>query len=88
MAQHCENLSRVRDDQALRLTEAERQANARMQQLLEARRQRKAVDKLMERQRATHQRALAREEQRFLDELSQRRSLCWPTATPQPSPVC
>lgn len=69
---HCSGLSKVRLERTRQLTEAERLADERMQSLLQARQQRQAVDKLHARQRMIYDRAVAREEQKTLDELAHR----------------
>jgi flagellar export protein FliJ len=70
---HCDLLAQRRDKQAGLLAEAERQVNAALKQMLLARQQREAVDKFLARQQLAYDRALTREEQKFLDELAQRR---------------
>jgi len=70
---HCSNLSHTRLERTRQLAEAERLAEARMQELLFARQQRQAVDRFHARQRLAYDRAVAREEQKALDELAHRR---------------
>lgn len=72
-AEHCQALSRQRDGRAALLSEAERRANAALKQMLLARQQREAVDTFLSKQQLAYDRALTREEQKFLDELAQRR---------------
>jgi flagellar export protein FliJ len=67
---HCSNLSQVRLERKRQLTEAERLAEDRMQELLHARQERQAVDKFHARQRAAYERAIGREEQKAMDELA------------------
>jgi flagellar biosynthesis chaperone FliJ len=63
----------VRDEKQGLLAQAERQAQARLKHMLFTRQQREAVDKFLDRQQLAYDRALTREEQKFLDELAQRR---------------
>ena len=65
------------------LAEAEREVNAALGRLLQARQQREVVDKLHERQRQHFDRELAREERRELDDLVARRG-SWRLSELQP----
>jgi flagellar protein FliJ len=60
------------------LAHAERGANQALQQMLAARRQREAVDKLRGRQRLKHDRDVAAVSQKFLDELATQRAFAAP----------
>lgn len=62
-----------------KLAETERGVGQALQQMLAARQQREAVEKFRGRQRATHDRDVQRDTQKFLDELATQR------ATPSPS---
>lgn len=57
------------------LAHAERGANQALQQMLAARRQREAVDKLRGRQRLSYDRDIASDSQKFLDELATQRAV-------------
>ncbi len=57
------------------LAHAERGANQALQQMLTARRRREAVDKLRGRQRLSYDRDIARDSQKFLDELATQRAV-------------
>jgi flagellar export protein FliJ len=57
------------------LAHAERGANQALQQMLAARRRREAVDKLRGRQRLSYDRDIARDSQKFLDELATQRAV-------------
>jgi len=57
------------------LAHAERGANQALQQMLAARKQREAVDKLRGRQRLSYDRDVARDSQKFLDELATQRAV-------------
>ena len=56
------------------LAQAELAVNQRLQLMLQARRDREAAEKYIQRQRALHDRELGREEQKAMDELSSRRT--------------
>jgi flagellar export protein FliJ len=73
-AMHCQSLAQRREEKQRLVAEAEREANASLKRMLLARQERAAVDKFLDRQRLAYDRALTREEQKFLDELSQRRT--------------
>ena len=73
-AQHCQALGRRRDDCAALVAAAERKTNVALKAMLAARQQREAVDTFLVKQQLAYDRALTREEQKFLDELAQRRS--------------
>ena len=62
-----------RDECALALGAAERRVNAALQAMRAARQQREIVDKFLGKQKARHQREMAREEQKVLDDLAGRR---------------
>ncbi|MDB6020533.1 MAG: Flagellar export protein FliJ [Pedosphaera sp.] len=62
-----------RDESMIALGAAERRVNASLQAMLAARQQREIVDKFFDKQKATHQRDLARSEQKMLDDLAGRR---------------
>ena len=66
---------------------AERRVNASLQVMLAARQQREIVGKCFEKQKARHQHAQMREEQKLLDDLAGRRmtSICSWTSTEAPS---
>ena len=70
---HCRDLASRRDKNAVLAQAAERRAEAALQAMMVARQEREAVDKFFERQRAVYDRALNSSEQKFLDELVQRR---------------
>jgi flagellar export protein FliJ len=80
------SLSRRRDECSIALGTAERRVNAAMQAMLAARRQREIVDKFFDKQKLSHARGLARNEQKMLDDLAGRRGnsiLTWnPTENP------
>lgn len=66
------------------LQQAERTVSHTLQRMLAARQQREVVEKFRGRQRAHHDRDVARETQKFLDELATQRStpaLAWRTTT-------
>jgi flagellar biosynthesis chaperone FliJ len=66
------------------LTQAQRQVNQALQQMLAARQQREAVEKFRGRQRASYDRDVQQETQKFLDELATQRAtpaLAWRTTT-------
>lgn len=66
------------------LQQAERAVNAGLQRMLAARQQREVVEKLRGHQRAHHDRDVAHETQKFLDELATQRAtpaLAWRTTT-------
>ena len=75
MAQGCRHTQALEDEQ-VRLTDAlqqaERAVNQMLQRMLAARQQREVVDKLRGHQRARHERDVARETQKILDELALR----------------
>jgi flagellar FliJ protein len=79
-------LGRRRDECAAQLGAAERRVNAALQAMLAARQQREIVDKYFDKQKVRHQRDVARDEQKMLDDLAGRRGnsiLTWnPTETP------
>jgi flagellar protein FliJ len=56
------------------LAQAERAVSAALQQMLAARQQREAVEKFRGRQRATYDRDVQRDTQKFLDELASQRT--------------
>ncbi|MBC8001044.1 MAG: flagellar export protein FliJ [Opitutaceae bacterium] len=66
-------LSRCRDTATAALAVAERGVNSSLQNLLEVRRQREIVDACHDKQKLAHQRELARQESRLLDDLAGRR---------------
>jgi flagellar export protein FliJ len=68
------SLAKRRDECALNLATAERRVNAALQAMLSARQQREIVDKYFDKQKARHGREVARNEQKFLDDLAGRRS--------------
>jgi flagellar export protein FliJ len=80
------SLGRRRDECTQALGTAERRVNAAMQAMLAARRQREIVDKFFDKQKLSHLRGLARNEQKMLDDLASRRGnsiLAWnPTEIP------
>lgn len=59
-----------RDECALAVETAEQRVNVALQGMIQARQQREIVDKCFEKQKARHERELARGEQKFLDELA------------------
>ncbi len=71
---HCRELAERRKDRQSALEAAERLANSRLQDVLRARQQLQTVEKFLKRRRADYDRAAAREDQKFLDELAQRRA--------------
>jgi flagellar export protein FliJ len=72
-AAHCHSLEAKRQEKMLRLADAERKANAGLEQMLAARQQREGLDKVLAKQRAAYSRDIARADQKFIDELAQRR---------------
>ncbi len=72
-ASHCQRLATQRDQRLALLGTAERKVNAALQDMLSARQRREAVEQLLDKQRRAYKAELARAEQRFLDELAQRR---------------
>jgi flagellar export protein FliJ len=76
-AAHAQNFHRTlesqRQDCLAALQNAERLAHAACQAMLAARQQREMVDVYCQKQLATHQRLLSREEQKILDEFAARR---------------
>ena len=72
-ALHCQTLALKRGQKQMLLNEAERKSNTALKEMLFARQQRQAVEKFLSRQRMAYDQALTREEQKFLDELAQRR---------------
>jgi flagellar export protein FliJ len=66
-------LEKLRDEGVAALGQAERGVNVTSQAMLAARQQREIVDVYCEKQKAVHQRAELREEQKFLDEFALRR---------------
>ncbi|MGP8200997.1 MAG: flagellar export protein FliJ [Limisphaerales bacterium] len=77
------SLAQIRDECAQALATAERRVNATLQAMLVARKEREVVDKCFDKQKARHQRELARGEQKFLDDLAGRRGnsiLAWKSA--------
>jgi len=80
-------LGRRRDECQAQLGTAERRVNAALQAMLAARQQREIVDKYFDKQKVRHQRDVARDEQKMLDELAGRRGnsiLTW-NSTEMPS---
>jgi flagellar export protein FliJ len=77
---------RRRDECAVALGSAERRVNSALQTMLAARQQRELVDKFFTKQKGSHNRELARHEQKMLDDLAGRRNssvLSWnPTEIP------
>ncbi len=76
-------LTQRRTDCAKALEAAERRVNAALEDMLQARQQREIVDKFFDKQKAQHQRGVARGEQKFLDDLAGRRRgsiLAWRSA--------
>ena len=67
------SLEKKRDEGVTALEQAERRVNADSQVMLAARQQREIVDVYCEKQRAVHQRAQLREEQKIMDEFAVRR---------------
>jgi flagellar export protein FliJ len=67
------SLEKKRDDCLEALGQAERQVNAACRAMLAARQQREMVDVFRGKQQAVHQRLLAREEQKIMDEFAIRR---------------
>ncbi|MBE0539888.1 MAG: flagellar export protein FliJ [Verrucomicrobia bacterium] len=79
---HSQALEATRESRRFALQQAERAVNQTLQQMLAARQQREVVDKFRGQQRGRHERALARETQKFLDELATQRTtpaLAWRT---------
>ena len=79
---YCQVLEKERARCAASLQEAERAVNQALQRMLAARRQHEVVDKFRGQQRAHYDRALGRETQKFLDELTTQRAapaLAWRT---------
>lgn len=77
------SLGKRRDECVAALETAERRVNTALRGMLHARQQREIVDKCFDKQKAQHQRELARGEQKFLDELAGRRTnsiLSWKSA--------
>lgn len=73
-------LEKQRDECLAAVGLAERRVNAAFNVMLMARRQREIVDKGREKQQASYQREIAREEQKFQDDLAGRRTssiLAW-----------
>jgi flagellar export protein FliJ len=73
LASHREILATRRDEKLTLLGAAERRVNFALKEMLAARQQREAVEQLLARQRRNHKAAVDRDEQKFLDELAQRR---------------
>lgn len=67
-------LMQRRDDAALAVAAADVRVKAALQAMLQARQQRGVVDNLFDKQKALHQRDVARDEQKFLDEIAGRRN--------------
>ena len=69
------------------LSVAERRVNAAFNTMITARQQREIVDKSFQKQKASHQREVARDEQKFLDDLGSRRTasvLSWSASEAMP----
>jgi flagellar export protein FliJ len=72
-ALHCQNLAGQRHEKESLFGDAERKVGSRLKEMLLARQHREAVDRFLTRQRVAYDRELGREEQKFIDELAQRR---------------
>lgn len=82
LREHSQMLETRRETRQTALQQAERAVSQTLQQMLAARQQRKAVDSYRGQQRGRYDRALARETQKFLDELATQRAapaLAWKT---------
>lgn len=84
LRQHATALEEERLHREDLLTRAQREVSQSLQQMLAARQQREAVDKFRGRQRASYDRDVQRDTQKFLDELATQRptpALAWRTTT-------
>lgn len=84
LRQHSAALEEERLQREASLTQAQRQVNQALQQMLAARQQREAVEKFRGRQRLNYDRDVQQETQKFLDELATQRAtpaLAWRTTT-------
>ena len=72
-ALHCHNLAGKCDEHQSLFDLAEQTTCTRLREMLLARQQCQAVDKFLVRQRLAYDRELTRQEQKFIDELAQRR---------------
>ena len=71
-SRHCQDLARKRAQCAASLRQTEQKAQACLQEMLQARQRREVVTKLRARQQLAYDRAVQRDEQKFLDEFAQR----------------
>ncbi|MFO1511537.1 MAG: flagellar export protein FliJ [Verrucomicrobiota bacterium] len=84
LRQHSAGLEEERHHREDLLTQAQRKVGQALQQMLAARQQREAVEKFRGRQRASWDRDVQRDTQKFLDELATQRAapaLTWRTTT-------